>query len=154
MDAMEVSHPMLSSILDTQEVLNLTSPIHMLQRLTNVFIDQKSQLLIADTEASIFHKEMKMNLLKDFTMLDLLLFLSKLLLVSRTMLEVFTQSPIVVKLLKMLTTLSWPLVMELKRESSSGTSRTLGGPLGELKVISKWKKVLTCVLLPNVTLIL
>ena len=121
---------MLSSILDTQEVLNLTSPIHMLQRLTNVFIDQKSQLLIADTEASIFHKEMKMNLLKDFTMLDLLLFLSKLLLVSRTMLEVFTQLPTVEKALKMLTMPSWQLDTELIRALISGISRTLGVPPG------------------------
>ena len=146
MDAMEVSHPMLSSILDTQEVLNLTSPIHMLQRLTHVFIDQKSQLLIADTEATIFHKEMKMNLLKDFTMLDLLLFLSKLLLVSRTMLEVFTQPTIVVKLLKMLTTLFWLLDLVLIKELNSGTLKIHGEQAGVLKDISKWKEMLICVL--------
>lgn len=146
---MEVYHPMLSNTLDMPEVFNLMLLIHMLLKPTHVFIDRKSQLAMLDTEVTTLLKVMKPNLLKDFTMLVLLQYHSKSSLDSKTMLEVFIQSPTVEKLHKMLITQFWQLDMELKKESNSGTLKIHGVQAGVLKDISKLKEEPICVLLLN-----
>lgn len=69
----------------------------MLPILTQPKMDSASSekmllLPMLDTEASILPKEMKSNLLKDSTMLDLLQYLSKSLTDSADMFQVFIQS--------------------------------------------------------------
>jgi len=68
--------------------------------------------------------------------------------------EVFTLLLTVERPLKMLTTQYWQLDMEMKRELSSGISRTLGVQHGVFKDISRWREELICVQLLNATPIL
>lgn len=58
------------------------------------------------------------------------------------------------KELKMSTMLSWQQDTETRVERSSGMSKTLGEPYGEVVDSSRSKEETTCALLPNATLIL
>lgn len=77
MAATEDYHLMPLNILNIQEGLKAKLPIHIQRRLTHAPTDHNLKLLIANMEASISLKVMKFNLLKDSTMLVLLLFHSK-----------------------------------------------------------------------------
>lgn len=149
MDAMEDYHLTLLNILGMLEEFNQILLIHTLPRMDHVFTDLTLPLDTLDLEASILLKEIKNNLLKDYTMLDQFQSHSKLSLDSKTMFQEFIASTIVEKQLKMLIMLFWLLVMVLKMELNSGMLKIHGEQLGEIKDISKFKDKLTCVLLPN-----
>lgn len=101
MDAVEVFLLMLLSTSDMLVVSNQNRHIPTLPRMAPVFLEETWLSDTSDSEATTSHKEMKRNWQKSFTRLVQFQFLSKLFLVSRTMLEVFTVSTTVEQQQKM-----------------------------------------------------
>ena len=140
-----------SNTSNTLEVLSQMSHIHTLPKTEPAFSENLLQLDTWDTEATTSPRVIRLNLLKDFTLLDLLLSHSRLFLASRTTRPEFTTSTTAERAPKTSTTLFWPLDTELKMALLSGTSRTPGEPLGETTDTSKSQGETTCAPSPNAT---